>query len=213
MSNYLHLDSFFRNIETYPNPANYAIETSDLIGFNAEARTVRPTARDPRLRPEEFSTTLNLTQLIMPYYLNPTLPAGTGVGQLNNPDNITANLANVYVDIHSDRYNDSFLTNTIRNSNPDIRFIATFGRVQFDNFSGTPVWSHFSPLHMPQVLRFRRNYPMTVRIFDRFNATLPIVDFNPGDPDRPERQTLMTYEIVPYIRDDEFSNHLIEPRV
>ena len=41
MSNYLHLDSFFRNIETYPNPANYAIETSDLVGFNAEARTVR----------------------------------------------------------------------------------------------------------------------------------------------------------------------------
>lgn len=212
MSNYLHLDSFYRKINSYPNPAEYSLDTDNLVGFNAEARTVRPTARDPRLRPEEFSTTLNLTEIIIPYYFDPTLPAGTGPGQLDNPSNVSANLPNIYIDIHSDRYNDSFLTNTIDNSNPDIRFIATFGRVQLNNL-GVPEWSHFAPVHMPQVLRFRRNYPMTIRIFNRAGGTLPIIDFNPGDPDRPLRQTLMTYEIVPYIRDDEFSNHLIEPRV
>ena len=145
----------------------------------------------------------------------------------------TSALQRIYLDIHSDRYNDRHLLNTIGNKVPKARFVLTQECVQYDA-SMNPLWVKFSS-RMDQVIRFARNEALVVNIMQEQGYTIHIDDYtgtggvfdeatddikltSPADPEQPtpesltptkERQTWILLELVPYYRDGDYNNHAI----
>lgn len=191
MSNYIDLDSIRRDREAYPNPAFFCVTADQLVGWSAAARTVKAIHKDPRSRPEEFATSLKLHFLTIPY------------------SDEFAELPRVYVDIHTEQYNDKWLISSIGGANSDARFIAHFDRVQNDA-DGNGLWIHFK-CGMPQVTRFNRRQSLVFRVFSRDGNTLPITDDLPPNPPNPIKQVLATFEIEPYERDGDYTNNMVEP--
>jgi hypothetical protein len=188
MSTFLHIDTLWRDREKNPNPAEISLDPSEIGGWFRAARTVRavPTGGPKML---EFATTLRIIDFTLPYQ-----------------DEFVA-LGRVYMDIHSQGYDDGQLISTINSKNAQARFVLTVDRVQYDNL-GNPVWIHCHS-HMEQVVRIKRDAPLLIRIFGRDNNTLPIVDNQPPLPPNPFSQVLMTLDVRPYIHDNSFSNNLL----
>jgi hypothetical protein len=180
MSTFLHIDTTWRNRERDPNPAQFSLDPKELGGWFRAARTVRavPSAGPKML---EFATTLRMIDFTLPYQ-----------------DEFAA-LGRVYMDIHTQGYDDGQLISTIDSRNADARFVLAVDRIQYDNL-GNPVWIHCHS-HMDQVV--------IVRIFGRDGNTLPIVDNEPPLPPNPFSQVIFTIDVRPYIHDNEFSNHML----
>jgi hypothetical protein len=266
MSNFIHLDSSYRDREDYPNPADFTVNVANMqTGWYREARRVRAVAStQPRVL--EAVTSLNIVDLMIPYY-----------------DSFTSEPV-LYMDIHSENENDTPLIATMNASVNTARFVLNFQYIQYSrstlatiatatraanvvtittvlpnnftvnstvvisgvvgvtNFNGiftitsiispteftyaqvdvgdltgtagtasipdTPTWIHYGT-RMEQVMRFSRHKPLVCRIFNRDGTTIPIIDNAIPNSPNPLKQVYITMEVTPYIRDNDFSNHLI----
>jgi len=190
MATYVDLDSILRDREAYPNPADYKVVASQIKSWFGSARSVRAFPQDPNIKPLEFATSVQIRYLTIPY------------------TEAFAILPRLYVVFKTSEYNDIHLLQTISGKHPDANFICEFDRLQFD-INGNPVWIHFK-CKTRQVMRFKRDSPVTFQVYTRDGNILPNIDtLVPVDPD-PLKQILCTIEVVPYIRDTYFSNHMTE---
>lgn len=194
MSTFLFADSSLRDREQFPNPAEYTIKKEQINGWFKHARTVRAHPSNPSSKPLEFATSIEIIQLITPY------------------DDSFITIPTIMVDLHSQTYNDQYLISTIDGTNRDARFTLTFDKIQA-NGDGDPVWIYWKPVIGEQVTRFKRDEPIHFRVFTRDGNTLPITDTVPPVPLDPFAQTIATFQISPYIRDDDYDNHLVDTSV
>jgi len=190
MSNYIHLDSTYRDRVTYPNPSEYQISYQQQQSWNAAPRTIHMINSQASIPSLNYSImSIELKSVILPY----------SVFLLSQPV--------IYVDIHNTTtYPDMpNATYTLSNVNSDAKFVLHYKRTQ-SNAVPTPVWIEFESVKMDQVMRFGLNIPISVRIFTRDGNTLPNLDTPAtADPD-PNAQTLLTFEFTPYVRDGDFKN-------
>ncbi len=118
----------------------------------------------------------------------------------------------IYLDFHSKRYADVRFLKTINGILADAKFVLFIDRVQFDD-TLTPKWIHYKSSG-EQVMRFKRDDPMIVKLMTRDGTTIPF--FNESDLNvatNPNKQTMITVNVTPYLRDAIFANHMVEPIV
>ena len=193
MSTFIDLDSIFRDREVYPNEASYEVSENQVETWFKSSRSVRAHPQNPNTQPLEFATSIKIHYLATPY---------------------TEELADVprlYVNFRSILYKDIHLIHAIDGRQPDAKFICSFEKIQNDS-NGDPLWIHWK-CSMEQVMRFRRGEPIFFEITTRSGTVIPQQDTDvPDDPD-PTKQTLCTFETLPYIRDGDYDNHLVDPHV
>lgn len=190
MSTFIHLDSFFRDRENYPNENDYELTPAQIKSWFRSARTVRAYPQNPTATPLEFATTVRITYLTVPY------------------TKALSEFPCLYITFQSRLYRDIHLIDTIGGNHPDTKFICIPDRVQNDR-NGAPLWIHYK-CGMEQTMRFRRKDPIKIQLTTRSGFTLPQQDTNvPIDPN-PNKQTLATFELTPYIRDGDYDHHLLE---
>lgn len=119
-------------------------------------------------------------------------------------------LPRLYVDFHSQRYKDTRLINTAGGVLSDAKFIIGIDKVQFDD-NLTPIWIHYKS-HGEQVFRYKRDDPVYIRFMTRDGTTIPFFDESDlSIPTNPNKQSLVTFMIIPFIKDNRFSNGQLEP--
>lgn len=194
MSNYIDLDSTYRDVNTFPNPASYTVLDSQIQAWNRESRNVSANSTRPSTRSLDFTQTLRVIKVIIPYLVTDL--------QANPPIAITtANLQRLYLDVHT-KYNDSGLISGIDNKAAKVKFVLFRKEIQNDA-NNNPVWIIFES-HMHQVMRFSRNEPIAINITDQNFVTLNLPEgLLPPDP---SRQTYILLETTPYFRDGEYQN-------
>ena len=188
MSSYIDLDSIWRDREVYISPANYELTPKQVESWYNHARQISGYHQNPTLHTQEFSTSVQLKYLTLPYS-----------AELEDEPRI-------YVDVHSRKYRDRNLINAPDARQPDAKFICQLDNIQFDS-NAQKKWMHYTCI-MEQVMRWRRNDPIVIKITDRYGNVVNIVDNPlPDDPD-PDKQTFLTLELIPYIRDGSYDNHM-----
>ncbi len=118
----------------------------------------------------------------------------------------------IYLDFHSKRFNDTRFLKTIDGVLADARFVLYTDRAQFDD-TLTPVWLHYKASG-EQVMRFKKDDIIVIRVMSRDGTTIPF--FTESDltvATNPDKQTMITVCVTPYLRDAVFANHLTEPIV
>lgn len=116
----------------------------------------------------------------------------------------------IYLDFYSLQYRSIRLLNTNNGVLPDAKFVLGIDRVQYDD-KLTPVWIHYKS-HGEQVYRYKRDDPVIIRFMTRDGSTIPFFD----EPDltiptNPTKQTLITLNVTPYIRDGSYTNQNVDP--
>lgn len=190
MSSYFHLDSLFRDRETWPNPANYQLKPDQVGTWYRQARSIRAHPQNPSTNPLEFATSIKLHHLIIPY------------------DAAFANLPVLYIEFRSKRYNDIHLVQSIEGNKADVQFVCINQKIQNDG-AGSPLWIHFAST-MDQVMRFSRGDEIIFKVTTRDGTVLPNQDTTPPIAADPNKQILATFEVTPYIRDGDYDNHMKE---
>lgn len=191
MSNFVDLDSYFRDRVLYPNPCNYQVTPEQVKTWFFNARTVRASTQNPVMRPLNFVSTVNLHVLTLPY------------------DDRLMSLPRLYVDFHSVRYNDRHLISTIDGVNPEARFICLLDRVQYDA-TNAPIWIHYR-CFMQQTLRIDMGGLVQFTITTRDGNILDIfIDQNSDQSPDPKKQVIVTFEVTPYLRDADYTGP-VEP--
>lgn len=188
MTTFIDLDSFWRDRETFPNEFDYGLTPSQVDTWFSESRTVRAYPDKNENKVLEFSTTVKILYLILPY-----------------SDDL-AELPKVYINFRSRNYKDIHLIHSIDGRKADIKFICVFDKIQ-DDRNGNPTWIHYKCC-MEQAMRFKRGDEVYLTISTRDGTVLPQSDNNIPDDPNPLKQTLMTLEISPYITDTSYSNHM-----
>lgn len=184
MSQYIDLDSIYRDVETHPNPADYSISPDKLIAWYRSSRRTRASAQNPSTMPADFVTSCKLLNLIIPYQEEFTT------------------IRRLYVDFRSTTSLGMVsLISTIDNTVPDAVFACTFEKNQNDE-DGNPVWMHWKGLHS-QVMRFEKDKELKIRIFTSDGNTIPITDSVPPDP---LKQTSALFEIENFTVDADYRN-------
>lgn len=116
----------------------------------------------------------------------------------------------IYLDFHCKMYPDTRLLNTNNGVLQDAKFVLGIDRVQIDD-NATPIWIHYKS-HGEQVMRYKRNEPVTIRFMTRDGTTIPF--FEEDDltiVTNPNKQSLITLSVTPYIRDASYVNHNVDP--
>jgi hypothetical protein len=189
MSTFIHLDSGARDVTQYPNPASFTVNANQVSTWWQAARTVRAYPQEIPNKQYEFVTTIKIDHLVLPY-----------TEQLQDEPI-------VYVQFNSTKYKDRSLIQTISNMFPTITFVAEWDKTQNDS-TATPAWIHYK-CNMPQAMRFSRDKPVIFEVTLRDGSTPIIVDNIPPVLPNPAVQVSATFELIPYIRDDEYSNHMV----
>lgn len=116
----------------------------------------------------------------------------------------------IYLDFHCKMYPDTRLLNTNNGVLQDAKFVLGIDRVQYDD-NLTPVWIHYKS-HGEQVMRYKRNEPVTIRFMTRDGTTIPFFDEDDMTiVTNPNKQTLITLAVTPYLRDGDYNNHMVDP--
>ena len=194
MASFVDLDSIWRDREMFPNPCDYQLTPSQVDSWFRSARTVRAFPANPSTQPLDFSMSVNIKHLILPY-----------------EDSIVG-LPRIYVDFHSRRYNDIHLIQTIDGKHPDARFICIPQKVQ-DDAAGNHLWIHYA-CTMEQIMRFKRDDIIIFQLTTRDGSILPNFDTLVPNPPDPNKQSLIVFEITPYLRDSSYGagdNALVQP--
>ena len=100
MATFVDLDSMWRDREMYPNPSDYQLTPNQVESWFRSARTIRAFPANPSTQPLDFTMSVNIKHLTLPY------------------DDRIVNLPRIYVDFHSRRYNDIHLIQTIEGRTP-----------------------------------------------------------------------------------------------
>lgn len=116
----------------------------------------------------------------------------------------------IYLDFHCLSYPDVRLLNTAGGILADAKFVLGIDKVQFDD-NATPIWIHYKS-HGEQVFRYRRNDPVVIRIMTRDGTTIPFFDESDDTlVTDPNKQSMVTLSVTPYVRDANFTNHAVDP--
>ncbi len=116
----------------------------------------------------------------------------------------------VYVDIHSEGYQDLRRVNSINSVLADAKFVLIQDKIQFDQ-DLMPVWIHYRS-HSEQVMRFKRDHPIHVRFMTRDGTTIPFfIESDLSIQANPYKQSILTLVETPYIRDALYANHASDP--
>lgn len=190
MSSFVNLDSILRERGIYPNENKYAVDSKQVETWFKSARTTMAVSQNPSIKPREFATAVNVRYLVVPY-----------------TDDLSE-VPTLYVNFHSKEYRDIHLISSINGVHRDAKFICTFDKIQNDRL-GNPMWIHYR-CNMIQVMRFRRGDPVYLEIMGRDGNTLPQQDTSEPALSNPAKQTLVTFETVPYINDNSYSNQTVE---
>lgn len=133
----------------------------------------------------------------------------TVIGNLDDAINIVT-FPRLYVDFHSRKYPDTRMINTNGGRLSDAKFVIGIDRVQLDD-KLTPTWIHYKS-HGEQTFRFKRDDPVVFNIVTRDGTTINF--FNEGDlgiPTNPMKQSLVTFMIIPFVKDARFINGQMDP--
>ncbi len=191
MASFIDLDSTNRDRKTYPNPSFYTVDTEHVRGWSKYHATVSPLPRNSNLNPYTSFATVRIKSLITPY------------------TNALSSIPRVFVEFKCLTVKDIVGLRTMGGKHPDDNFVCDFGRIQTDNL-GTPIWIHWI-CNMEQVMRFDLNSQVKIRISTPDDIVLPSVDSIAPIAPIVNAQTHATFEITPYIRDGDYSNHLAQP--
>lgn len=191
MATFIDLDSLWRDRDAYPNENSYQLGPKKIETWFQSARTVQSTAKNPNLRPLEFATTINVKSLTIPYTED------------------LSEFPRVYINFRSNNYKDIHLINAIEGRQSESKFVCVYDKIQNDR-NGNPLWIHYK-CDMEQTMRFSRGEPVLFEITTRSGAVLPQQD-TPADQDAdPTKQTLVTFEVTPYLIDNDYANHMSQP--
>jgi hypothetical protein len=196
MSTFTDLDSSYRIVNTFPNPANYTVEDAQVATWFREPRTVSANSSRPGSRAIEFSQAVDIKHLILP-----AIPASYVNASGVTVNFLTTNLQRIYLDVHTSRYNDLNLIQSIDNHASHARFVLFQERIQFDDM-GSPMWVHFGS-RINQIMRWSRCDPVTINIMQEQFFTIIIPD---TDPITPANQTYILVEVTPSFRDGHYNN-------
>lgn len=190
MATFIDLDSTYRDRQQYPNPAEFVVGKDQLINWFRQARTVRAFPQQVSQRQMEMVDTIKLIHLVVPYQAD------------------IMDVPIIFVEFTSQKYKDKSLVSTMNNNHPTIKFICEWDKVQNDS-AGDPAWIHYKT-NMSQVMRFSRDFPIYFKLTFTTGNVLDITDTVVPEPINPAVQIHATFEVIPYIRDDEFSNHIVD---
>lgn len=185
MADYVHLDSTYRDRQQYPNPFNYVVSATKCSGWCKQPRQVKALG-GPQPSTQEFAVSIRPLEMTLPYSTAMT------------------SVPYVYVDVHGKTYNDENLVRSINDSIKPVRFVFTNPSVQYDN-NGVGKWIRFYS-SMEQVMRFKRDDDLVVKIMDRSLNPFANPDNAIPNPLNPLAQTYLTFCLTPYIRDASFTN-------
>lgn len=116
----------------------------------------------------------------------------------------------IYIDFHGKQYNDQNPVRAIDNNISKVKFIVEFDKFQ-TNAIGQLNWIHYKA-NMLQTIRLQLKDTMILTYYDQFEK--PLLMFNEPDTNKSTNknlQNMITFKITPYIRDNHYSNHAIEP--
>lgn len=198
MTNYFALESIHRDRLQHANPAQFTVEASQSRGWFRMARSGRAVGQNPQTMSLDFASSIEVRQVITPFSI-PSPPSGAPP---------VDPLSYLYLDVHSFSYNDQYLISTISSTNRDARFMLVRDKVLFNEI-GDPVWILWS-CPMEQVLRFKRDDPLVLRLFLPDGRTLPLIDSLPENPPDPKVQIVVLLSVTPYARDGDFDNQLLD---
>lgn len=116
----------------------------------------------------------------------------------------------IYLDFHCISYKDVRFLNTAGGVLADAKFVLGIDKVQFDD-NATPIWIHYKS-HGEQVMRYKRNDPVIVKIMTRDGTVIPFfIEDDMTLVTNPNKQTMITINITPYLRDATYTNHSVDP--
>lgn len=187
MSNFIALDSTYRDRTLYPLPTEYTVRAQQLEGWFRSARAVRPHPQNPGTQPLDFVSVVEVKHLVTPWSAEIVV------------------LPQLFLDIHSQGINDQYLVNMINGRNRDTRFVLVQDKTLVDQ-NGDPMWIVWKA-HMQQTMRFKRDDELVFRLFTESGVTLQIVDLLPPDDPDPSLQVSALFEVTPFRRDGDYSNH------
>ena len=194
MASFIEIDSGLRDRELFPSPVDFTVPAEQLDGWFRKARTTKAHQTHQNLKTLEFTTSVELRNLITPF----------------DPDFMI--IPRLYVDFHCQDYNDLYLNSSIDGSNRDSKFVLMLDRL-IVNDAGLNVWMVWRSITDKQVMRFRRNSPVVIRVFTRDGINLPINDDQLPAPPNPTSQIFISFDIRPYAIDASYGNQLLETTV
>jgi hypothetical protein len=200
MSQFFDLDSTFRDVCEYPNPADYRLTYNQIGQFFPSATTVINNAPNPKSRSIEFKQSVKVHYVYLPYAAF-TYMIKSGAGEVPVASH-TADIQRLYLDVHTINLNDSYSLFSLNNRVFNDRFVLERDTIQLDS-TGTPRWLIFKT-KMDQVMRINRNQALVIRMQQELGYVIIIADTNPVNP---ALQTYVLLEVEPYFRDAEFANH------
>ena len=199
MATYIDLDSYNRNRDTYPNPADYVVEDCQVQDWIREARQVNAYSNRPGNKVIEFMQTVEIEGFTLPYT---AITYTDSTGTVNNTH--TADLQRIYLDVHSLRYNDLRMIQTIDDKINKARFVLLQDKIQLNSL-GQPYIIQYRTHRMNQAMRFSRNEPLKFTVMQEQGFVINIPDIDVVI--NPLLQTWCNLRIEPYYRDAEYSNH------
>ncbi len=198
MATYIDLDSTYRNFTSYPNPANYVVEDNQVRDWIREPRQVNALSSKPGNKVLEFMQTVEIEGFTLPYTAITYVDA-TGATIATH----TADLQRIYVDVHTVRYNDLRMIQTIDDKLNKARFVLVQDKVQLNSLSA-PFLIQYKTHRMNQAMRFSRNESIKFTVMQENGFIIIIPD--PGETPDPTKQVWINLAIKPYYRDAEYSN-------
>jgi hypothetical protein len=199
MATYIDLDSYYRDSVTYPNPANYVVESDQVRDWIREARQVNAYSNKPGNKVIEFMQTVEIEGFTLPYTaITYTDSTGTVI------NTHTADLQRIYLDVHSLRFNDLRMIQTIDDRLNKARFVLLQDKIQLNSL-GQPFLIQYRTHRMNQAMRFSRNEPLKFTVMQEQGFVINIPD--DGEIINPLLQTWCNLRIEPYYRDADYSNH------
>jgi hypothetical protein len=188
MSDFLYIDSSFRDRGTFPNPASFVMP-GNKSGLYKQPRQVRALSAANQPSMQIFSYSIRPHTLIIPY-----TAANTNFPQL-------------FVDFHGKTYNDINLIASQDGKCSDIRFVFDQQGIHY-NSSNEPLYIKFYS-QMEQVMRFKKDDDLTFKVYSDVNGTLLENGDNPIPAAlNPIKQIKVTMQITAYIHDGDYSNHM-----
>jgi hypothetical protein len=198
MATYIDLDSTYRNFTSYPNPADYVVEDSQVRDWIREPRQVNALSNRPGNKVLEFMQTVEIEGFTLPY------TAITYVDSLGATiATHTADLQRIYVNVHTVRFNDLRMIQTIDDKLNKARFVLVQDKVQL-NSANNPFLIQYKTHRMNQAMRFSRNESIKFSVMQENGFTIIIPDT--GETPDPTKQVWVNLAIKPYYRDAEYSN-------
>lgn len=180
MSTFISVDSYFRDVTLYPNPASFKIPTSLTNGWATENRTVKAvlshqkTDKCPPLMYE-----VCLSKVVIPYVAS----------LLNEPY--------LYIQFTSDQEKNFGLINTLADNVSGANLKTATFEIFFDKIQGNNVYILYCS-NMSQVMRLDPKGSYTIRIFNRLGQTILSDTFDTPNPPNPTLQIAFLLELRPY---------------